>query len=71
MNPKSLKVGYCPKAPKRVLGSLGEGFGFGGLGFGISLRGSKSLRVENSFLASPEQVQSSPRTSSLAGFRAY
>ena len=27
----------CPKAPKRVLGFLGEGFGFGGLGFGVSL----------------------------------
>ena len=34
-----------PKAPKRVMGSLGEGFGFGGLGFRISLRGSRSNRV--------------------------
>ena len=37
------QVNY-PKAPNRVLGLLGEGFGFGGEGLG-PLQGSRSLRV--------------------------
>ena len=40
-----LSFRVCPKSPNRVLGLLGEGFGFGGLGFGTSRKGSRSFRV--------------------------
>ena len=32
-----------PKAPKRVMGSLGEGFGFGGYGLGAHYEGPGAL----------------------------
>ena len=35
--------GFYPKAPKRVLGLLGEGFGFGGEGLGPHYKGPGSL----------------------------
>ena len=36
-------VDAYPKAPKRVLGLLGEGFGFGGEGLGPHYKGPGSL----------------------------
>ena len=38
-------LGAYPKAPKRVMGFLRGEVGLSGLRFGISLRGSRSIRV--------------------------
>ena len=38
-------LGLTLRLLRRILGFLGEGVGFGGSGFGISLQGCRRLRV--------------------------